>query len=455
MTILVCGAGRVGYNIVQYLSHTNHPLVVIDNNPQVIQKITDDLDVRAVLGEASHPDVLMKAGADKASIIIAATQIDEVNMVICQISQALFGIPNKIARIRNRAYLDNQYMHIFDQGHLSIDHIISPEAEVADAICDSLSVPGAFIVYYLCERRLKLAGMKCRNVSPIINTPISRIPNLFPQIQMTVLGISRGGNHMIPDDAQVLLENDEVYVCFPEEQTTTVMEAFGLIKRPSEKLIILGGGQIGFQLASRLETSHEDLKTTIVELNRERAIRLSQQLERTAIISGDALDSEVLEEAGITSADIVISLTEDDKVNSLSALVAKQYGVSRVLALINNKSYEGLMPTLGIDGVINPRSISVSKILQSIKHQGVRAVYSLRENLGEVLEIDVQEGGFFSGKSVEDISQQYEVKVGAILREGVYIPPTPKTMISLTDIIVLMVSKESTEAIKAQLQSQV
>lgn len=454
MTILVCGAGRVGYNIIQYLSHTNHPLVVIDNNPQVIQKITEELDVRAVLGEASDPEVLEKAGAHDVSIIIATTQIDEVNMVICELAHVLFGVKNKIARIRNRAYLDTKYRHIFDQKSLSIDHVISPETEVASAICDSLSVPGAFLVYFLCDRQMKLAGIKCRNISPIINTPISRIPNLFPQIQMTVLGVSRGDQHVIPDDDYVLLENDQVYVCFPEDQTKTVMEAFGLIKKHSENLIILGGGQIGFQLAKRIEDEYESTKTTIVELNRDRAMRLSQQLERTGIIHGDALDAEVLEEAGIGAADVVISLTEDDKVNSLSALVAKQYGVSRVLALMNNRSYEGLMPTLGIDGVINPRAISVSKILQSIRRQGVQAVYSLRENLGEVMEIDIQESGVFSGKTVAEISQQFEVKVGAIMREGVYIPPTPKTMISITDVIVLMVSKDSAESLKAQLQDQ-
>lgn len=445
MAVIVCGAGRVGYNVIKYLSQASYPVVVIDNDPTVIQKISEDLDVQAILGEASHPEVLEKAGVAQASYIIATTEIDEVNMVICEIAHALFHVKNKIARIRNVAYLNSKYAAIFDPKYLCIDHIISPEVEVAKTIGDCLSVPGAFVVHYLSDGKIKVAGIKCTPFSPIVNTPISRIPNLFPHIHMTVLGISRADEQFIPQDDEVLQENDDVYVCFPNDQKELVMEAFGLVRKSSEKVIILGGGQIGFQLAKHMEDVHENVHIKIIEVNRSRAEFLSQTLEKTSILYGNALDFEVLDEANAGSADIIVSVTEDDKVNALSALVAKQFGTPRVLALINNLTYARLVPTLGIDGVINPRAITVSKILQCMKRPGIRAVYSLRENLGEVLEIDIHENSVFIGRSVADISKKYLVKFGAIIREGVYLNPNPKIVLSLTDIAILIISRDSDE----------
>lgn len=454
MSIIICGAGRVGYNIAQYLTNSNLPVTVIDNDIQVVKKITDELDVQAVCGCASDPNVLERAGAENASVIIAVTQIDEVNMVICEIAHALYGIKNKIARVRNHTYLDPRWAQIFNQKYLAVDHVISPEAEIAKAVCDSLTVPGAFVVYFLADNQVKVVGVKCRSDAPVVNTPIERIPSLFPQIELTVLGLSRDETHIIPDDQEILRENDDVYLCFPEAQTSLVMEAFGLQRRTSQRLFILGGGQIGYNLAKRVEDLFEHIDVRIIESNRERAQLISKDLNRTIVIHGDALDSDVLEESDVGSADLVVALTQDDKVNTLSALLAKRFGASKVLALIINRAYATLVPSLGIDGVVNPRAITVSRILQSIKSHGIRAVYSLRENLGEVLEIDIHENSVFMGKTVQEITRDYGVKVGAIVRDGEFMMPLSKLTIHLTDRVILMVSKTASEKIE-QLLSEI
>ncbi|MCW8862022.1 MAG: Trk system potassium transporter TrkA, partial [Rhodospirillales bacterium] len=369
MKVIVCGAGQVGSNIARYLGMEDNDVTVIDTRPELVRKLTDSLDVQGVVGHASHPDVLEQAGAGDADMFIAVTYADEVNMVACQVAHSLFHVPTKIARIRHQSYLNPMWGDLFSRDHLPIDVIISPEIEVARAVTRRLSVPGAFEMIPLVGDKVKLLGVRCDENCPLVNTPLRQLTQLFPDLNIVIIGLVRDGKAIVPTSDDQMLEGDEVYFVVDSQHVTRTMVAFGHEESEARRLIVFGGGNIGLFLGLELERDYPWVNTKIIEADAERAELIAKALPNSTIIHGDVLDPDILEEANITAADTVVSVTNDDETNILSSLLAKQTGQSRqrVITLVNKGTYENLVTTLGIDVVVNPRAITVSTILQHVR----------------------------------------------------------------------------------------
>ncbi len=442
MNIIICGAGQVGFNLAKYLAGRNHNITVIDINQTLITKINDRLDVKAVCGHASHPDVLRRAGVENADMIIALTQADEVNMVACQIAHSIYDVPKKIARIRSQAYLNVSGKGLFTDENMPIDYIISPENEVAHTISRGLAVPGALDITPLTDNRIALLGVRCTVDTPVVNTPITHIPSLFPEVDFTIVGISRGDIKIIPSPTEVLMPRDEVYYIVDQERIDQSLNAFGYHGDTTKRLVILGGGNIGLFLAQEIEAHYPHIRIHIIERSPERATYIAQKLSRTIILNGDALDGEMLLEAGVQSADTVVAVTEDDRVNTLATVLAKRLGSKKAMCLANKTSFANLVISLGVDAVINPRVVTVSKIMQYIRRGNVHSVNSLGENFGEVIDVDASTASTLVGKTVQDLYENHKILIAAFIRNDQVVIPRQSSTVHLEDRVILMLAPE-------------
>lgn len=438
MKVIVCGAGQVGSNIARYLATENNDVTVIDQSPELIQKISDTLDVQAMVGFASHPNVLEQAGAADADMIIAVTLADEVNMVACQVAHSLFNVPTKIARVRNQSYLAPIWADLFSREHMPIDVIISPEIEVARAVARRLQVPGAFDMIPLADGKVRVIGVICSDNCPILHTPLRQLTGLFPDLNLEVVAIVRNDKPIIPGGDDQMLPGDEVYFVADTRHLGRAMAAFGHEETEARRIIILGGGNIGLCLAEELEAKHSQVSARIVEVDRGRAQYIAQRLNRTMVLHGDGLDPEILEEANVRAAETVVAVTNDDEGNILASLLAKRYGCQRAITLINKTTYSPLVTTLGIDAVVSPRTITVSTILQHVRRGRIRAVHSLREGFAEVIEAEALETSSLINTPLREIKLPTGVIVGAIVRGEEVIIPRPSTVIKPHDRVIIL-----------------
>ena len=335
MKVIVCGAGQVGFNIARYLASEQNDVTVIDQSAELIGKVSDLLDVQAIVGHASHPDILEQSGAADADMLIAVTYADEVNMVACQIAHSMFNVPTKIARIRQQSYLQPIWADLFTRDHMPIDVIISPELEVARASGRRMSVPGAFDVIPLSDDRVRVIGVRCTERCPIINTPLRQLTTLFPDLNIIVVGIIRDSTHFVPAPGDQMLPGDEVYFVADTTHVPRAMTAFGHDEKSARRVVIVGGGNIGLSVASELAGSSQSISTKIIEVDQAHARRAAQALPSVAVIHGDALENEILEEANVATAETIIAVSNDDETNILASLLAKRYGVERAVTLIN------------------------------------------------------------------------------------------------------------------------
>tara|TARA_Y100000590_G_scaffold414951_1_gene512276 strand:- start:3095 stop:4459 length:1365 start_codon:yes stop_codon:yes gene_type:complete len=435
MKSIICGAGSVGTSIAQKLSEEGLDVVVIDQSPELIKKINDHLDVKAIIGHGSNPSVLEKAGANDCDILIAVTQIDEINMIACQIAHTIFNIPTKIARIRQQEYLKDDWANLFTKNDLPIDTIISPEVEVAKAIYRRLHSPGSFDMLELADEKLNLIGLKCEKNANILNKSITEISKIYPDQLANILLIIRGENHFIPNSKTEIKINDHIYFVVEKSHVRDAMVAFGHDEKEATNVIIVGGGNIGYNLAKNIENDENPINAKIIELDKKRSNWLASNL-KTTVINGDALDNEILEEVNISSVGSVISVTNDDEVNVLSSLLAKRAGANESIALINNSSYISLLNNIGIDITIDPKAITISTILQKIRRGKIRSLYSIGEGYGEVIEAEILESSSFVNKNIKEIEFPKNVRVGAILREGKIIIPNSQTTFMTNDDVV-------------------
>lgn len=443
MKIVVCGAGQVGYNIARHLAMENNDVAVIDQAPALIHRVTDTLDVQGVVGQASHPDVLEQAGINDADMIIAVTYADEVNMVACQVAHSLFGVPTKIARVRHQSYLQPMWANLFSRGNLPIDVIISPEIEVAHAVTRRLQVPGAFEMISLVDDKVKLLGVRCGENCPVVDTPLKQLTELFPDLNIVIVGIIRNDRPIIPSSNDQMLPGDDVYFVIDSSQVMRAMAVFGHEGTEARRLLIFGGGNIGLFLAGSIEKKHPWVNVKIIESNKERAETVAGRLDRTVVINGNVLDSEILKEANIASTETVVTVTDDDETNILSALLAKRYGCRRTIALINKETYEPLITTLGIDVVVSPRNITVSTILQHVRRGRINSVHTLRDDFGELIEAEAMKTSPLVGVPLKEAGLPVGVIIGAVVRDGQAIRPRGDTVIQAGDRVVLFAAVDA------------
>ena len=438
MKVIVCGAGQVGFNIARYLAGAGNDVTVIDQRQELTQKIGESLDIKAITGFASYPEVLEQAGAEDAEMLIAVTVADEVNMVACQVAHSLFNVPTKIARVRHQSYLQRRWRDLFRREHMAIDVIISPEQEVAHAIALRLEVPGATEVTPFAEERVRLIAARCGAECPILDTPLRQLTFLFPDLHLTVVGIVRNDHFFVPTGDDHLIEGDEAYLVVETSHVGRAMRAFGHEERVSERIVIAGGGNIGLFLAQELETRQLSSSLTLIELDPERARFVADKLARTVVLNGDARDLEIHEEANLRTAEAIVCVTNDDEINIMTALLAEHHRELRTLTLVNNNAYAPLLGALGIDVVINPRETTVSSILQHVRRGRIRSAHSLKDGEAEVLEAEALETSPLVGKPLRDARLPPGVLVGAIIREGDFVVPRADTIIRARDLVIVV-----------------
>jgi trk system potassium uptake protein len=441
--VIVCGAGQVGFSIARHLALENNDVTVVDQEASLVRRIGDSLDVQAVVGHASRPDTLERAGAADADMLIAVTLSDEVNMIACQVAHSLFGLPTKIARVRHQSYLEPVWSNLFSRDNLPIDVIISPEFEVASAVTRRLQVPGAFEMIPLVNDKVKLIGVRCEDTCPLLNTPLRQLTQLFPDLNIVIVGIVRNGRSIIPTSQDTLIEEDEVYFVVDSGQLLRAMAAFGHEETEARRLLVFGGGNIGLFIAQQIETDHPWVNAKVIEMNPERAETIAKLLNRAVVLNGDVLDPDLLEEANVAETDTVVAVTDDDETNILSALLAKRHGSKRAVSLINKETYQPLITNLGIDVVVSPRNITVSTILQHVRRGRIYSVHSLREGFGELIEAEAMETSPLVGKPLRDVNLPAGVIIGAVVRGDEVIKPGGNTVVQAKDRIVLFASAES------------
>ncbi len=455
MRVLICGAGQVGYNIAAYLARENNDVTVIDKNKALISQVNNDLDVNGIVGHASNPDILNSANASGMDMVIAVTRSDEVNMMACQIGHSLFGIPKKIARIREQAYLSPAWSNLFSRSHMPIDVIISPEVVIAEDIYKRLSVPGTTFVSSLAEGKVHLLGLICEEVCPLVNTPLSHLFTLFPDLSFRIISILRKNKSIIPDETDQIREGDEIFLVVDTDHLKRVMTAFGHEEKPARKIVIAGGGNIGFGLAHLLQEREKGIQIKMIERNPERAEFLSENLKNTIILNGSSLDQDILEEAAIDMAETFVAVTNDDESNILGSLLAKQYGCDRVITLVNNYVYAPLVGSLGIDAMVSPRSTIVATVMQHVRKGRIKGLHNLREGFAEVIEAEISESSKIANASITELNLTCEVIVAAIVRnEKVLIPDTDE-VIRAGDLVIVLTSKAQAQNVEKMFSVQV
>ncbi|MDR9483719.1 MAG: Trk system potassium transporter TrkA [Sediminimonas sp.] len=452
MKVIICGAGQVGWQIARHLSGEKNDVTVVDNNPDLVRRASDTLDVQGIAGFASYPDVLDSAGARDADMIIAATHSDEVNMVTCQVAHSVFAIPRKIARLRSQSYLDAIYSDLYRRDHLPIDVVISPEREVAEAAMRRLSSPATFDTESFLGGRAELLGITIEEDCPVVNTPLRQLTDLFSTLRAVVVGVRRDGRLFAPEPGDQLFVGDACYVFAVNEDITRTLEIFGKTPRKQERVVIIGGGNVGLTVARGLETRGSKIRAKVIEMSRAQAEHAADALERTIVLHGDGLDVGLLSEAGIERADAVLCVTDDDKTNLLAAVRAKSIGCPMSVALINDPTLTPLMGPLGIDAYINPRATTVSSILRHIRHGRVRGVYSIGDAEAEVIEAEVLSTSPIAGRRVRDIEFPEGVLVGGILKGSKVIRPTGGTRIDEGDVIALFSKASDVPEVERLLQ---
>jgi len=438
MKVIICGAGQVGWQIARHLSGEKNDVTIVDVNADLVRRATDALDVQGIAGHASYPDILERAGARDADMIIAATHSDEVNMVACQVAHSIFSVPRKIARLRAQSYLTAIYSDLYRRDHMPIDVVISPEREVAEAALQRLAAPAAFDTESFLRGQAQLLGIILEDDCPVVHTPLRQLTDLFSTLRALVVGVRREGTLFAPEPGDQLFPEDQVYVFSHTEDVNRTLEIFGKTIKKQERVVVIGGGNVGLAVAKALE-AHEEyrIRAKVIEKDRARAEIAADALERTIVLNGDGLDMNLLKEANIDRADAVLAVTDDDKTNLLVAVRAKMAGCPMAICLVNDPSLVPLMGPLDIDAYINPRATTVSSILRHVRHGRVRGVYSIGDAEAEVLEAQVLSTSPMSGKRVQDIDFPEGALIGAVMKDGKVIRPTGATRIEEGDMVVI------------------
>ena len=449
MNIIICGAGRVGFTIAKILSEQGHSITVIDQSSEDIQKIDDSLDVKAIVGKATYPSILEKANASEADMIIAVTRNDEINMLICQIAFSIFNVQKKIARIRSQDYLNPKFTRVYNKENLPIDVIISPEIEIAKSLQRKLEAPGALDNVPFANNKIRLIEILINEDCPLVDIKLNDLTKKFPKLDANILGVIRNDKFVILKKNDVMLKNDKAYVIINSSQMKDTLDAFGHNEKISNKILIIGGGNIGFNLAKNLEESFDSARVKIIEKNKERAELIASELNNTIVINGDALDEEILLEANLDEVETVLALTNDDEDNLMVSVLVEKFtkdkselNNKRTMALINKPNYSLLQSSLKIDDFIDPRMNTVSSILKHIHKGTIANAYSILNGEYEMIEAEIIETSELINKELKNSNLPDEIRVGAILRGDEVIIPRSNFIFKKEDIVVLLAKKD-------------
>jgi len=446
MNVLILGAGEVGYHIARRLATEGNDVAVVDQDEARLQVIADEMDVRTVCGKASHPSVLAQAGAANADLLIAVTTNDEINMLSCQVAHSLYKIPTKLARVRESDYVNHP--QLFGRDDLPIDVMISPEGEAAKVVMGRLNVSSAIDARAFFGGALQLVELVVRPKSKLAGLSLMEMPEVMGDLPVYVVAHEHNGSWRVPKGDAVLLAKDHIYMAVVHDQLPAVMAKMELESNTPKgrNIMMVGGGHIGYIVASELEEAGAQVK--LIEHNAERAEWLSDHLHSTVVIQGDALEQKLLEEENIEKMDDFLALTNDDETNILSSLIAKRYGISHVVTLVNRAVYSKLVKQIGLDVTVNPRLTTVSSILSYVRKGRIHDMASLGDGSLEVLEAEALETSEILNKPLSDLPLPDDTVIGAIQREGEIIVPNGAVTIQAHDHVLVVTTSDSIPAVE-------
>ena len=433
MSIIIIGAGEVGYHLASRLSKENQDVVIIDRDLEKIRRVQNTLDVQAIHGNGSSISVLRQAGISDASMIIAVTNSDEVNMISCLVAGVQDRVPKKIARVRDPAYAG--LFPLFDKEHLDIDLVINPDHEVVEMIHKLMEVPGAVDVVDFGEGKVRMVGLPLVPGSPLAGKSLAELARLYPRSGVLIVAVQKGEKVFIPRGPDVLEANDLLFVVMEREKTQEALESFGR-RRPSiKRVMILGGTLIGVELASQLEDMGIQVK--IIEQNESRCQAIAEKCRRTLVLRGDATYQDLLLEENVAEMDTFIAVTEDEETNVMISLLAKKMGVRRVMTLVNKVGYSPLVHSIGVDIVISPRLAAVNKIIKFIRRGKILSISALPGENAEFFEAVAMETSDIVGRPLRDLQFPRDAIVGALVRGQEVIIPSGSTVIQPGDRVMI------------------
>ncbi len=453
MKIIILGAGQVGSTVAENLAGESNDITVVDTNNEELHALQDRLDIRTIVGHASHPDTLENAGAKTAEMILAVTDSDEVNIVACQVAYTLFDTPHKIARVRASEYLSCHQM--FGHAAAPVDMLISPEQVVTDYMVRLLRHPGTLQVLDFAKGQIQLVTIRAHYGGPMIGNELETIRDHMPDVDMRFVAIFREGRPIFPKRDTVIEAGDEVHCIVPREHTQRIMKELRRIDRPYKRIMIAGGGNIGTRLAQALENEYH---VKIVEHNSDNAINLSEMLNNTTVLLGDAADKELLLEENIEDSDVFIAVTSDDEANILSSMLAKRLGARKVMTLINRPAYANLVESDIIDIAISPQQVTISSLLALVRRGDVVAAHALRHGAAEAIEAIAHGNEHTSkviGRRIEEIPLPRGTSIGAVVRgEEVLIAHHDTTIHPEDHVILFMMDKSKIDRVEKLFQSE-
>lgn len=432
MKAIIIGAGEVGYHIAERLCREKHDVVVIERDPTVRQRVQDQLDVLALEGNGSSPRVLEEAGIRDADMIIAVADIDEINIAACVLAKE-YGVPRRIARVRDPDFSESPFL---DHGRrLGIDLLINPNMVVAEEILDLLKTPAAAEVGKFAGGKVMMLGLQLSQGAPILDRPLKSLRAFHTTTPFLIVALFRRGQILIPDGQTTPEEGDHLYLISKREFINSILTLSGKKESIIERVLIVGGGRIGLHIAQRLEAEHFTPK--LIEKRQPRCEELSQFLERTLVLCGDGTDTRTLLEEGMSGMDAVIAVTDDEATNILAALLAKEEGAKKVIALVKRPHLLQMLPHLGIDAAVSPRITTANVILRYVRKGRVLSIFEIPESDAEALEIVVSPQSRVAGKSIREVGFPAGAIIGAIVHRGEIVIPKGTTVIQAEDTVVV------------------
>jgi len=439
LKVVIVGAGQVGFHVASHLSHENKEVIVIDKDPASIRRVSDNLDVQVLQGSGSSPVVLEEAGIQDAEIILAVTDSDETNLVACLVADLLSPSLKKLARVRN-ADFDQYHQRLREQAP-HIDTVINPQVEVVKTIERMMSVPGAVDVAEFADGRIKFVGVYLDKNSRLAGSKLSELSTMIEGPRLLIAAVVREEELIIPRGSDRLKPGDLIYFISEQENLLRTLAVFAKHAQAVDRVLVVGGGSLGFQLAKRLE--HRGVHCKIIEKDARRCAVLAEKLGRTVVLCGDGSDQGLLAEENIQDIDVVVTLTEDEETNILASLLATRMGAKKSITKISKFSYFPLMKTIGIEQVVSPRLSAINTILQHIRRGKVLSSISLKDEQAEVMEAVALETSEIVGRPLKKISMPKGALVVGILRAAKIIIPTGDSVIEPGDRIIIFARREA------------
>jgi trk system potassium uptake protein TrkA len=435
MRIIIVGAGEVGFQLAKFLSAENIDVIVVDRNKEKIKRIAEDLDVATIEGEGGSPSVLEEAGANEADILLAVTDMDETNMIACLVAKEMFQLPRNVARIRNLEYFSNEVL----LRSLGINPAISPEIEAAKAVIRLIEVPFAADVEDYEGGRVKVIGFRVPPDSALIGKEFKNLDLSKPRV--LIGAIQRGEKVIIPSGSDVLKKNDIIYLPVNTDEIDAVCQSIGAESTPAKRIMIAGGGRIGFYVARTMEQRNMSVK--VIETDAERCKFLLKSLKKSVILHGDGSDQKLLEEENIADMDVFAAISNNEELNIMASMLAKSLGVKKVIAIVNKTDYLPLANNLGLEAVLSPRMITAGTILKYVRSGNIISLTTVAEGKAEIMEAEAKEGSVLIGKSLHEVELPKKTLVGAIIRNDRIIIPSGDDRIAANDKLIIFTLQES------------